>query len=261
MTRYCGGKQKIAKYIHQAIKEKEYEIYGEEKDYFEPFCGMISVGFEFAKDIDKNKSNREIAVCDKNDNIISMWQELKEGWIPPKYVSEKDYNTVKKDSKTKLTKRQQAETAYIGSAFSFGGTMLGMYRGRYQSREKMKNEGLNSRNKILKLSKLLQYIQIVDSEDYSNFSPKDLVIYCDPPYNYAGTNTVHGNKYLRNFDHEEFWNIMKKWSKNNLVFVSEVEGNNPKDFKAIWKKNINRSINKINGNKKVECLFVHKNYY
>lgn len=260
MTRYCGGKKKIAKYLHQVIKEKEYEVYGEEKDYFEPFCGMISVGLEFAKDIEKGISDREIAVCDVNDNIIAMWQELKNGWIPPEYVSETEYNKIKKDSKYSLTKRKKANTAYVGSAFSFGGTMLGMYRGRYQTINKTKQEGKNCLKRIKQLSKLLKYIEIVDSDNYNNFTPKGLVIYCDPPYNYTGTDTVHGNKHLRNFDHKKFWEIMRLWSKDNLVFISEIQGNAPKDFKCIWKKNITRTVNTSSRDKKVECLFIHKIY-
>ena len=119
----------IAKEIHDVIIEYEDDNEG---CYFEPFCGMMSVGLEFAKD------GRKVIACDSNPSIVAMWKELKAGWIPPKFISETKYNKIK-NSHPK-TREELAEYAYVGSSFSFGGTMFGMYRGRYQTLEKTKKE-------------------------------------------------------------------------------------------------------------------------
>ena len=42
------------------------------------------------------------------------------------------------------------------------------------------------------------------------------------------------------FDNIEFWELMRKWSKNNLVIISET--NAPNDFISIWEKTKTRSI-------------------
>ena len=58
---------------------------------------------------------------------------------------------------------------------------------------------------------------------------------------------------FKNFDHIQFWNVMRYWvSKNNIVFISEYTF--PSDFVEVWSKN-----QKINGGKyKVEKLVMHE---
>jgi len=59
------------------------------------------------------------------------------------------------------------------------------------------------------------------------------------------------------FNHNKFWNIIRKWSKNNIVIVSEYTA--PKDFKCIWKKK--KKFNYICDNsikKYIEKLFIVK---
>ena len=42
---------------------------------------------------------------------------------------------------------------------------------------------------------------------------KNSLIYCDPPYKGKSEYSKKGS----NFDHKKFWNIIRKWSKNNMV--------------------------------------------
>lgn len=78
------------------------------------------------------------------------------------------------------------------------------------------------------------------------------MIYCDPPY--ANTKQFANS---HNFDHNEFWEVMRQWSINNYVLISELSA--PDDFVCIWQKDVQRSI-KVNDNKMraVEKLFVYK---
>lgn len=59
-----------------------------------------------------------------------------------------------------------------------------------------------------------------------------------------------------NFDHDKFWNIMRKWSKNNVVIISEFRA--PKDFKCIWKKERKLTSIHIERKKVFEKLFIHR---
>jgi hypothetical protein len=52
---------------------------------------------------------------------------------------------------------------------------------------------------------------------------------------------------------------MRKWSKKNLVFISEDYGSQPLDFVPVWYKKVNRSFYGKNKKNSIDCLFVHKN--
>ena len=65
-----------------------------------------------------------------------------------------------------------------------------------------------------------------------------MLIYCDPPYKFTqGYSTGE-------FNHDEFWELMRKWSKHNCVFISEESA--PKDFNVIWKRKKRRTLDKQN---------------
>lgn len=88
-------------------------------------------------------------------------------------------------------------------------------------------------------------------KDYRDWNPVNAVVYCDPPYE----NTKQFKNSM-NFDFNEFWNIMRAWSKNNYVIISEL--NAPDDFKCIWQKDIHRSIKSTDGKMRaVEKLFIY----
>ena len=104
------------------------------------------------------------------------------------------------------------------------------------------------------------------------------LIYCDPPYKNSKAGSLYRTKSKKydSFDNKEFWDTMRKWSKNNHVFISELEA--PSDFTPVWQKKKQISIshskltrckvtpNKIKSKKNkrltkkyaVEKLFVHK---
>lgn len=79
---------------------------------------------------------------------------------------------------------------------------------------------------------------------------KNAVIYCDPPY----ANTT---KYKDDFNHDEYWNWVRKMSKNNIVLCSEY--NAPDDFDCIWSKELTTTLDKNSRSKAVEKLFMIKN--
>ena len=102
------------------------------------------------------------------------------------------------------------------------------------------------------LLKITEKIKDVDffCKDYRNINPKNKIIYCDPPYL---NNDYLQNKYFK-FDTEEFWKIMRRWSKNNIVIISEYTA--PDDFECIWSNDIHTIHNK-KSNIKTEKLFMY----
>lgn len=88
--------------------------------------------------------------------------------------------------------------------------------------------------------------------DYRNLNFENCLIYNDCPYE----NTT---KYSNSFDHQEFWQKMREWSKNNDVYISEY--NAPEDFECVLEIKTKTEIRtKNNGREdRVEKLFETKN--
>ena len=63
-------------------------------------------------------------------------------------------------------------------------------------------------------------------KDYKTLQPKGMLIYCDPPY--ANTTKYTGTP---SFDSNEFWDVMRRWSNDNDVYISEYEA--PADFISV----------------------------
>ena len=93
--------------------------------------------------------------------------------------------------------------------------------------------------------------------EYKNYKEwmdiKGALIYCDPPY--SETTQPYGTG---DFNTEEFWDVMRNWSKNNDVYISEYVA--PDDFECVLEIQTKTDIR--NGNnqldKRVEKLFKYK---
>ena len=95
---------------------------------------------------------------------------------------------------------------------------------------------------------------------YDLLDPEGGVIYCDPPYRgtlgYGWVRYRAGTK--ETFDHDRFWDWVRKQSQKNIVYVSEYSA--PDDFTCIYEKQINQWIDKSKGyTPRVEKLWILKN--
>jgi DNA adenine methylase len=238
MTQYAGGKTKLGKEIYEIIKEFEYQHGYDNLIYFEPFCGMAGVMRHFAED------NRKIIASDINLDLILMWKKIQQRWLPPKNCSEIKYNKLKNST------TPSAERGFYGFACSFGGYFFGSFADKYRKNKDSVELGIRG------ISKIIPYINNIKFKhgSYDKYTPKNSLIYCDPPYK---DNKI-SNKHFINFDTDKFWNVMRKWSKNNIVFISEREA--PSDFICIWSKSPKQNYSKGNVKSTDECLFIHESY-
>lgn len=236
MPVYGGGKAKLGKEIFEIIKLVEKEFYWDSKQhtYFEPFCGLLGVQIHFAKE------GRSCLACDANNNIIDLFEALKKGWIPPEKCSEQQFDKLKKSTEHSALK------GFVGVACSYSGIFFSGYRTHAGKR----NYITNSRNGFLKMTPYLKNIHFLKGRDYREFEPEQLTIYCDPPYQGNGFNSEH----FTGFDSKDFWETMRKWSKKNLVVVSEY--NAPSDFICIWKKQMKSNYN-VSVIYRTEKLFIY----
>ena len=236
--KYQGGKHKIGTILAKIINDKVNTNIVD--GYFEPFCGSLGV----FKNMIKYDYKKYIA-NDLQPDLILMWKELQRDKLDlPDNFSEELW------IKLKTSPSPNELKAVAGYGMSYGGQYFSGYIQKHSN-----NSGRDFykefKNSILKIKKQLQRREIeYYNKNYYDFKPVNMLIYCDPPYK----NTT-GYK-VGKFDSDMFWNIMREWSKNNHVFISEEEA--PDDFEVIWEQDKRRTLNSKVREHKTEKLFVLK---
>lgn len=182
---------------------------------------------------------------DKHPYLIKMYQSLQSGWLPPDKLSKAEYIHVKENLD---------EDAALSGFAGFGCSFSGKWLGGYAKDSTGRNYCMNAKNSILKKMETMQDVRF-ECADYRKLKPDNMLIYCDPPYRGV---TQYG-KIVGEFDTDEFWDIVREWSKNNTVIVSEY--NAPDDFVEIWRKEVKTDMRNTKGNKidRVEKLFIFQN--
>jgi DNA adenine methylase len=210
--RYQGGKSRIAKdlaIVMSNISSRERERERESSYFVSLFCGSCSVESK-VKGFDKKILN------DKHEYLIELLNGVKNCYELPEHISEEEYKYIRehKDDDKVLS-------GFVGFGCSFGGKWYGGY-----ARNKTgTNYALQSKKSLLKDMNNLMDAEFI-CKDYKDVElPNGCVVYADPPYH--GT-TGYGKE---KFDSEEFWNVMREWSKNNDVYISEYEA--PDDFESV----------------------------
>lgn len=203
--------------------------------------------------IDKIKANRKVA-SDYNKYLIALFKHLQTGGELLEVVPRELYSDVRSTYKNEDCKYADWFVGNVGFLASYNGRWFdgGYAQSGY---EKTKNgDRFRDYYQEAKRNILEQIHSIIDIElivsDYKNFNPVNHVIYCDPPY--QGTKQYDNAK---NFDYEEFWDIMREWSQCNIVLISEQ--NAPDDFKCIWEQEVSRSIKANDKSTSTEKLFTY----
>jgi site-specific DNA-adenine methylase len=245
MPVYQGGKARLGRRIHDVILLVEDGILYEDDEiptYFEPFVGMGGVMRHFGKDDD-----RPLRASDISPDMIEMWRALQNGWTPPRSCSKEKYEQMKKALPS-------ADRAFIGTVASWGGNWFDSYRLKYQPKGKdFMGEGYRS---LMAMRSSMENVTFLDAQSYDKFNPQGMTIYADPPYK----GNKLGNSNFRTFNHEKFWDVMRDWSRDNIVVISESSA--PKDFKKIWsaKSTIAHSPGKT-GKKYTDNLYLYETLY
>lgn len=234
--RFMGSKARIAKYILPIIlKNRKKNQY-----YVEPFMGGCNI-------IDKVDGKR--IGNDLNKYIVALYKALQCGWIPPDFISEEFYN----DIKNNLNNYDNHLIGFVGFGCSFGGKFFGGYaRGGFNSDGSPRMYSRESKNNLIKQSKLLKDVDFYNYNYCELKIPDNSIIYCDIPYK----NTTKYNK-IDDFNYDKFYNwCIKMKDIGHEIFVSEYDM--PDYFKCVWEMDINNSIpsNKTKSIKRKEKLFI-----
>lgn len=235
---YFGGKARIAKDLSKFINENYLK--GNTKPFVDLFCGSCNITTKIDKD-------RLIIANDKHKYLMEMWKALQKGWIPPKDCTEEQYKIVLKNLDIK---------PYVSGFIGFGCSYSGKWLGGYCRDNTGRNYCLNAHNSVLKKINEMKDV-IFTSTNYNEVDiPLDSIVYCDIPYKNI---TQYSNKEVGKFDHNEFYDWVRKNHNKYTILISEYECNVPDDFEVIWKKESKQDIRSNNGKMKtVEILMVYK---
>jgi DNA adenine methylase len=205
--RYLGGKTKNAKAITDILKQHKG------LKFFEPFCGGLNISVKM--------EGYDLHLNDKNSKLIDMYKALISGEfkLPDKPILKAEYDALRNSEDSHLK-------TFVSFALSYGGKEWGGYDSYYDKRNEVgKTTRMAARSLTSKINKVKNAKWY--SRDYKTFNPKGFLIYCDPPY-------INTTGYKEGIDYDEFWNTMREWSKDNIVYISEWEA--PDDFEIVWAK-------------------------
>lgn len=215
---YVGGKAKGAEHIIHVLNNKKYD----NMPYLEPFVGYGHI-------LRRVRHKKNYTACDANGLVVSLLRGIQDKSKRYPEISKDDYYKLKAMKNDKSFRRAVAAFCYSYNGKEWGGyTQKSICGTRVNYPEERKRYyDLLRQNDVFMRSKIIEC-------DYKKLKPKGYLIYCDPPYDKT-------TGYTPNFNHEEFWDLMRKWSCSNDVFVSEYTA--PKDFKCITKKVKKQSLN------------------
>lgn len=248
--KYMGGKYFLCKELSATMKSlvPPDNVSG----YVEPFCGALNVLMEMNDDY-------KCQASDYHPDLIQFWSDVQKNiFVAPDEIDEDFYQDCK------LLPSPNSLKAFVGFNMSFGGKFFAGYVDKYKNdkNENFLQEAINS------LEKNKPRIQGVKFKcaSYFNLKPKNKLIYCDPPYQHTKFPIKYrtDTKHYDIFDNEQFWDVMRRWSLNNYVFISETDA--PPDFVSVWEKTCHRSASQSHKTRykndsnsfKTEKLFVHK---
>lgn len=244
--KYMGSKSRIAKQIVPIIQS--YIDTNDTDKYYEPFVGGANI-------IDKIVSDHKYA-SDLNPYLIALLKHVQTGGqlydAVPKELYDKARNAFNLRDTSEFELWQIGNIGFLASYNGrwFDGGYAKSAIEKTKNGERYRDYYRESKNNLLKQAPLLKGI-VFKAMDYSKSNPRGFVIYCDPPY-------CNTKKYLNatTFDYDKFWSVMRKWSKDNIVLVSEQ--NAPDDWISIWQQSVSRSIKATDKSKSIEQLFIYK---
>ena len=238
-----GSKAKYAKQLLVAIGENcnlpDYE------NWVEPFVGGANMIAEVANMVRLGN--------DINPYLIRMFKAIQNGWEPSDHYSEEAYLVARGNAKLTFNPslNEAAEIGFIGIGCSYSGKWFGGYARGNANNGRPRNYAKESKNNLLRQKPFIQDVVFSEGHYENMCIPKSpSIIYCDPPY--ACTTKYDFEK---RFESGKFWNWCYEMSqKGHKVFVSEYQA--PKDWRCIWEKVVNSSLEQDTGNKKAtERLF------
>lgn len=225
---YLGGKFLVAKQFRTNLQQ----VVPYASRIWDAFCG----GLGFAE----NFADYHLICTDINPHLICLYRAWQCGWRP-------DLGSIDKNLHTRYKQVQPLGdplTAFLGIACSFSGKWFAGYLSAAalqvttKKRRNYHKNGFNSLNRFFDKAANVTF-RVNNFLTTKQSPPRDVVIYCDPPY----ANTSNYN-FVGDFDHHTFWKRCSWYVKQgNHVFVSEQTA--PESWHLIWQCERKVAINRL----------------
>jgi DNA adenine methylase len=231
MPVYGGGKALLGRDIAHVVRTLEERAQWDDRPYAEPFCGLLGVAVHMAE-------RRDVLASDLNADVVLLLEAVRDGWEPPTTPCTKaEYDALRHASES------SAERGFFGLACAYSGIFFAGYRLRSEAARGRDYFGAFRRS-LLDMRPRLQRVRLRHA-DYHELTPHGMTVYCDPPYRANALQTCNPNATIRSsfagFDSDAFWHVVRAWSHDNLVVVSEYEA--PDDFACVWTRTVRSSTN------------------
>lgn len=244
--KYIGGKYRIRDEIAATLSE----YLTKSNTFIDLFCGSCNISIAMLK----QNPNIQVYANDLSTPLITMFNSLKGGWLPPDDLSAAEWKALKINQDV-----DNPLTAFAGFGCSFSGKYFTSY-----AVDKLTNRNYCKEAK----SNILKDLVSIKKIQYSNLDYKDFplpnepsLIYCDIPY----YNSNKDNQYkswgiAEPFNHTEFYTWAETTAaKGHTVIVSEYYESiraTKYFYNIIWSKCSKASVCNISGssNKVIEVL-------
>lgn len=157
--------------------------------------------------------HKELHISDYDSDLIILYNAVLNGWIPPDYISEEEYNNLKHAN--------PSPERSLAAFTSFAGKKWGGYM-RDHKRD-IDFFGCQKRSLLNRDLPALKQVTTIKNQSYSNVNPINALIYADPPY--------IGTTGWKEFNHCLFWEWAIEISKSNELYISSYEA--PEQFYPI----------------------------
>lgn len=237
---YLGAKAKCADHILEVLNDPIFDG----MHYVEPMVGYAHV-------LRRVQNKRSYKASDFNPLLITLLKAIQNKRKLPNITEEQYY-------KLKYQKGNTLRRAVAAFTYSYCGKQFAGFVDKYMRDGKRKSYAEERKRYYANLQENEQFMSAnIRCIDYRKLKYKNKLIYADPPY--ANTTGYKKDDEKNEFDSEEFWNIMRRWSKDNCVFISEY--NAPPDFKCVTFADKQSSLAIEGRTTRREKLFVHKSVY
>lgn len=199
--KFVGSKSRISKQIApiiQSLIDQNNVVI-----YYEPFVGGLNM-------IDKINCKVRVG-NDIHKELIALWKKLQEGWIPPKTITEEEYQAVRQNPQN----YPDYYVGLVGYASTFGSKWFGGYARGFKDDKvtprDIPNEAIRN---IMKQVPLVQDVKLT-CQSYADVDMSSLhgaLIYCDPPYR----NTTEYDA-VSSFDYGRYYDWCREVSKSNIL--------------------------------------------
>ena len=179
--------------------------------YYEPFCGMASVGVEALR----RECFPKMTWSDVNEDVIVYWTAVRDGWKP------KNGEPITQElwDRFKSTKKSSPQRSFYGFDLGWGGNLLA---GKTPTAS-MNTEGhlSRARKRVIEAGELLRKAGSklrIEQKACDDLRPTPgSVIYCDPPYVAKGAI----NKNIDEDAMQHIWDCLAAWIRDDcIVYLS-----------------------------------------